>query len=72
VRGEAAATEVPHLTHYHGILVINLIVVVHNEEALIGSGNQANSLSCKADMTHAMSLGKCHLFEKVTGMIHHI
>jgi hypothetical protein len=64
--------EVSYLAHDHPILVINLIVVVHNEEALIGSGNQTNSLSCKADMTHAISLSKSHLFEEVTGMIHHI
>jgi len=73
VRREAAPTEVPHLTHYHGILVINLIVVVHKDkEALVGSWYQTYSLSSKANLTHAMSLGKCHLFEKVTGMIHHI
>jgi hypothetical protein len=73
VRGEAASTELPHLTHHHGILVINLIVVVHNDkEALVGSWHQTDSLSCEANLTHAVSLGESHLFEKVTGMIHHI
>jgi hypothetical protein len=73
VGGEAASTKVPHLTHHHAILVINLIVVVHNDkESLVGSWYQTYSLSSKANLTHAVSLGESHLFEKVTGMIHHI
>ena len=66
------STELSHLL-IHDHIVISLVILVDNEEeALIGGGDQADSLGGSGGNLTDAVLCEGHRLEEVTGMIHHI